>query len=114
MKVPVMVWMLRVVCLLLLAALIGGCLWAQAQGGLWVGLLAIAREPWGAVTLTDLGAGLLVAATWMCLVERRRALLLLWLPGLLLLGNISTIAFLLCRTWGARDLRAVVLGDGRA
>jgi hypothetical protein len=99
----------RVVCVVLLLCLILGSLMAQAQDGLWAGLARIMRQPWGVVTLTDLGCGLLAVAGWMCCLERRRGPLAGWLVALFLLGNISTVAFLLLRSLSASSLRQVFL-----
>lgn len=99
---------LRLACAALITALVVGSVLAQAREGLWQGLTAIAAQPWGAATLLDLYAGLAVAGLWMTLREPRRALLPLWWLGLILLGNIATLAFVLRCTVGARSLREVV------
>lgn len=101
---------MRVIAVALLAALIAGSIWAQAQEGLWQGLIALARQPWGAVTLMDLASGLLVVAVWMAVREPRHGLLPLWWLGLLLLGNMATLAFVLRCSLGATDLRDLFVG----
>lgn len=91
----------------LLATLIAGSCWAQGQEGLWQALIAVARQPWGAVTLMDLSSGVLVIAVWIAMREPKRGLLPLWWLGLLLLGNMATLAFVLRCTIGAANVHEV-------
>lgn len=88
-----------------LLALSGGILWASGTGGVIDGIIAIARQPWGLVTLVDLYAGFLLAGAWICLTERRPALLALWLLLLACLGNWATMLYLLIRLVRSRTLR---------
>ena len=101
---------LRVVAVVLLAALIAGSFWAQGQEGLWQGLIALAKQPWGSVTLMDLSSGLLMASLWIAVREPKRGLLPLWWLGLLLLGNMATLAFVLRCSLGAGSVREVFTG----
>jgi len=102
------VMLVRVIAGALIVALVVGSVQAQAAQGLLAGMGAIADLPWGPATFLDLAAGLLVAALWMAVREPKRAWLPLWWVGLLLLGNIATLAFVLRCTLGARSLREVV------
>lgn len=102
--------LVRVVAFALIAALVGGSVAAQSAQGLWAGMGAIAAQPWGPATLLDLAAGLLVAALWMAVREPRRRWLPLWWLGLLLLGNMATLAFVLRCTVGARSGREILAG----
>ncbi len=70
------------------------------------GLIDLMHHPWGLATLCDLAAGLLLTATWMCVVEARPRRLWLWLPLLACLGNIATGIFLLARLRRAGNLQA--------
>ena len=54
--------LLRVVVVTLVVALITSSCWAQGQEELWQALIAIAKQPWSAMTLMDLSSDLLVAA----------------------------------------------------
>lgn len=101
---------LRVVTVALLVALIAGSLWAQGQEGLWQGLIALAKQPWGAVTLMDLYGGLLMASLWIAVREPKRGLLPLWWLGLLLFGNMATLAFVLRCSLGAESVREIFTG----
>ena len=102
--------LLRLVASALIVALVVGSVQAQAVQGLLAGMRAIADQPWGPATFLDLAAGLLITALWMAVREPKRALLPLWWLGLMLLGNIGTLVFVLRCTIGARSLRGVFLG----
>lgn len=93
------------VTLSVLALLIGLCIRAAAAGPLWAALQAMAADPWGLATLADLAAGLVGVAVWMGLVEARSWRLLVWIPCLFLLGNITTCIFLLARLRRAGTIR---------
>lgn len=102
---------LRVVAAALLVALIAGSIWAQGQEGLWQGLIALARQPWGSVTLMDLSGGLLMVSLWIAVREAKRGLVPLWWLGLLMLGNMATLAFVLRCSLGAANIREVFTGQ---
>ena len=105
---------LRVVALLLLVTLAGGCVWAQGAEGLASALVRMGRDPWGAVTFVDLGSGLLMMALWISWREPRRGLVPLWWLALGLLGNMGTLLFVLRCTWGSRTLSEVITGPATA
>ncbi|MCP5157873.1 MAG: DUF1475 family protein [Gammaproteobacteria bacterium] len=97
--------MLRIVviaCGILLGLLIAAILIASKQSHVLVGLRHMLADPWGIVTLLDLGVGLLFIATWMALVESSLRRASLWIIALFLLGNVVTLAYLLCRTCRVR------------
>lgn len=104
---------LRLIAGALIVALVVGSVQAQGMQGLLAGMGAIADLPWGPATFLDLIAGLLVVAVWMSVREPKRAILPLWLVGLMLLGNIATLAFVLRCTLGARNLREVFAAAAR-
>lgn len=79
--------------LLLLAA----CFWAGLNSNLPAALRAIAASPWGLVTLIDLYIGLAVVATCIFALEQNKIAAVAWIAGLLLLGNIMTLAWLISR-----------------
>ncbi len=105
MNASVPCWIVRVLAPLAAVALIASCVWAQTQAGLWAELIAIAVMPWGAVTLGDLGAGLLIAALWM---EPRRPRAYGFAVLLFVVGNISALVFVTLRCWGAPTLTAAL------
>lgn len=114
MKTTIPCWLMRFLAPAGALALIASCIWAQTQVGLWAELVAIARMPWGAVTLGDLGAGLLIAGCWMPCLEPRRARAWILAALLLVVGNIATLAFVTLRCWGAPTLRAALTNRGTA
>lgn len=102
----------RVLASIALAGLIGGSIWAQQQEGLWQGLVAIAKQPWGAVTLQDLGTGLVLTGLWIATVERVRWSIPLWWILLAVFGNIGTCTWLIWRTRKATTVRDVIGATG--
>ena len=80
---------------------------------LWQGLQAIMQQPWGVATMLDLYGGLLIFGTWIALTEPRRSLIPLWWVLLLLFGNMVSLAYLLRRSFIARDLRTAIFGERR-
>jgi len=103
----------RVLAVALLVVLIGASVWAQGREPLWVGLSAIMRQPWGIATMLDLYAGLLVVGVWVAYTESRRPLIPLWWILLLLFGNMATLAYVLRRSFIARDWRSALVGESR-
>lgn len=100
--------MLRVaviVCGILLGVLVTAILIASHHGNVVEGFRRLVAEPWGLVTLLDLGVGLLFVAVWMALAETKPWRAGAWIVALFLLGNMVTLAFLLARTCRARRLR---------
>lgn len=104
--------MLRVtviVCGILLGLLIAAILIASNHSHVLAGLRHVIADPWGIVTLLDLGIGLLFVAIWLALVEPNRWRAVAWITALLLLGNVITLAYLLSRTCQARHVRDLFL-----
>jgi hypothetical protein len=108
MNVTLPCWTLRMLAPMACLALIGSCLWAQGQQGLWQGLADLARAPWGMVTLGDLVGGFVITGCWMATLARWRALP--WLILLPIVGNISTLAFVTWRCWQASSLTEAIRG----
>ena len=94
----------------LFLALLGSIVWASLDGGVGDGLIYVAREPWGVVTLGDLGAGLLFVALWMAAIEKRKWSLPFWYVALMGLGNLTTLVFLIYRCTQARTFGGILLG----
>jgi len=91
-----------VVCGVLLGVLVTAILIASNHSNVLAGLRHLVADPWGIVTLLDLGVGLLFVAVWLALVEPNPWRAAAWIAGLFVLGNVVTLAYLLCRTCGAR------------
>lgn len=83
---------------LLLGLLVTALLTANYHRQILAGLHYLLADPWGRVTLLNFGIGLLFVAVWMALVEPNPWRAAAWIIALFLLGNVATLAFLLCRT----------------
>lgn len=77
--------------------MVGLIIWAGARSNLWDELVAIARIPWGLVTLADLSAGLLFVAFWIALMERRWWPTAGWIVLVFCIGNLATAIYLCVR-----------------
>jgi hypothetical protein len=99
-----------VACLASAVGLTLGIVWALRVADVWTGLVYVAADRWGVVTLADLGVGLVFVIAWMRLLERRTAVWLAWSAGVLALGNLTTAVFLLSRLLRTRDVRSAILG----
>ncbi len=87
-----------IVCGILLGLLVAAILIASGQNSVLVGLRHVVADPWGMVTLLDLGVGLLFIAVWLALVEPSPWRAAIWIIALFLLGNVVTLTYLLWRT----------------
>jgi hypothetical protein len=91
------------------ATLIAGIAWAIPSGSVLAELIAMARQPWGAVTLLDLYVGFAISAGWILVVEGRTWHRVLWLVLMLGLGNLATVLFVLARCRDAATVPAIFL-----
>lgn len=98
-----------IVCGILLGLLVAAILIASGHGSVLAGLRHVIADPWGVVTLLDLGIGLLFVAVWLTLVEPSPWRAAAWIVALFLLGNVVTLVYLLSRTCRARQLRDLFL-----
>ncbi len=87
-----------VICGCLLGILFAAIVVATDHGSVLNGLRRLLNDPWGVVTLLDLGVGLLFVAAWMAVMEPRPWCAALWIAALFVLGNVITLVFLLWRT----------------
>ncbi len=91
-----------IICGILLGLLVATILIASQHSHVLAGLRYIINDPWGVATLIDLGIGLLFIAVWLWLVEPVRWRAIAWIIALFVLGNVVTLAYLLCRTCQVR------------
>ncbi|KAB2931693.1 MAG: DUF1475 domain-containing protein [Candidatus Contendobacter sp.] len=91
-----------IVCGILLGLLVAAILIAGGHSHVLAGLRHVAADPWGVVTLLDLGVGLLFVAVWLALVEPSPWRAAVWIIALFLLGNVVTLTYLLWRTCQVR------------
>ncbi len=74
---------------------------------------AILFDNWGVYGLFQLNAGLLLAAAWILCVQRNKWVALLWVIGLVFVGHIATLGYIIYRGFGARSFADVFMPQGR-
>lgn len=89
------------------ATLLLAIIWSAAASPLSAGMSHLLADRWGITTLIDIYVGAVFVATWMLLWERNRAIWALWVVGLVCLGHLVTMIYLLRRAFQARDLADV-------
>ena len=97
-------WMIRacsVVGLIVLTILIVA---SSREMSLFSGLRATVDTGWGVTTMVDLYIGLFAVAGWIAHRERSLWRTAGWFVGLCLLGNFTTLVYLLLASWRARSL----------
>lgn len=97
-----MLRILVIVCGILLGLLVAAIVIASGHSSVLAGLRHVLADPWGVVTLLDLGIGLLFIAVWLALVEPNPWRAAAWIVALFLLGNGVTLTYLLWRTCQVR------------
>ncbi|HKI99492.1 MAG TPA: DUF1475 family protein [bacterium] len=103
------VLVLSVIAVVLLAAMLASFLWAGARQALGDGFAAVTAQPWGLVTLLDLYVGFAFVAVWIYVLERNWLVTLGWAVALCVLGNVTTLVYLLLRARKAATLADVFM-----
>ncbi len=98
-----------IVCGVLLGVLLACIIAASGHGNVLVALREMAGQPWGLVTLMDLGVGLVFVATWMAVVEPSPLRATIWILCLFALGNVVTLVFLIWRSRRTERFRDLFL-----
>lgn len=98
-----------VICGILLGLLTAAIVVASGRESVLLGLHKLLADPWGVVTLLDLGIGLLFVAAWIAVMEPSPARAAVWIVALFVLGNVVTLVFLLWRTRQAEQVRELFL-----
>lgn len=98
----------RVICVIVGFGFAGACVWASLGENVGAALARLAQDPWGAVTLFDVGIGLAFVAVCIAITEANAVRAALWIAALLCLGNLVTIAYLMARSRRAHDWRSIV------
>jgi hypothetical protein len=90
-------------------------IWASAASGILDGLRYLLADRWAIVTLLDVYAGAVVVGIWMWSCERRLTTWIPWFVGVLCLGHLVSLVYLIVRTVGGRNLSEVIapLNRGR-
>lgn len=81
---------------------------------LGAGLRATVDTWWGITTMVDLYAGLLVIAGWIAYRERAFPRAAVWMVGLFLLGNLTTLVYLVFAAMNAGSLDELIRGKRSA
>ena len=102
-----------IICGALLGLFLAAIGWAGSEKNLWDSFSYMLDDPWAVVTLFDLGIGLLFVAVWIAVVEPRRWVAAAWIAGLFMLGNATTLAFLLWRSRRATRFADLLLPHHR-
>ena len=92
-----MIWFLRLFFFAVLASMLGVTTWAGRQVALWDIFPDIAEQPWFVATLFDAYFGFLTFFVWVAYKELHWAARVLWLIGILLLGNIAMAVYMLVK-----------------
>jgi len=98
-----------IACLVLIIAFLALFVASSLEMSLGDGLVRVAGTLWGVTTLADLGVGLLFIAVWIALLERSSLRAAPWIVAIFLLGNFTTLVYLLVRCRQAETLHALFL-----
>lgn len=82
----------------------------MASGGFVDGLRVVAGDPWGVVTLVDLGVGLVIFAVWIGWRERSIGRAVPWWIALALTGNLAAGVYLVVAARRAANAEDLLLG----
>jgi hypothetical protein len=85
--------------------------YGMASGGFVDGLETVIEEPWGRVTLVDLGAGLLLAGAWIGWREQSISRAIPWWIAMVLTGNLATGVYVVWASWRSGTMQQFLLGD---
>ena len=84
--------------------------YGMTSGGFMDGLRLVAGDPWGRVTLVDLGLGLLVAGAWIGWREASIARAAPWWLALTLTGNLALGIYLIWAARSSENVQELLIG----
>jgi len=90
--------------------LVGLIVWSSLEMSLGAGLRAIVDTRWGVTTMVDLYAGLVLVGGWIAYRERRPLRAFPWILGLVLLGNLTTLVYLILAAARSKSVDELVSG----
>lgn len=90
-----MIVFLRILFVLILAAMIGVTGWAGSQRNLFEAGGELLRNPWGVATLFDAYFGFLTFFLWVAYKERSILARVVWFVLIMALGNIAMAVYVL-------------------
>ena len=85
--------------------------YGMVSGGFVEGLKTVAGDPWGRVTLADLGSGLLVGGAWIGWREASIARAAPWWIALILTGNLALGVYLVVAARSSAGMQELLLGN---
>ena len=90
-----MIWFLRIIFGCVLFTMLCATSWASYQCALWKTPQALVTHPWFIATLFDCYFGFLTFYIWLAYKETGWLARIVWLVGILLLGNIAMSSYML-------------------
>lgn len=72
-----------------------GVYWAMGEKPLFESGALLISDPWGIITLADLYIGFLLFIIFMFKTVPKKTYLCLWVPSLLLLGNLVSLVYII-------------------
>jgi hypothetical protein len=94
-----MIWFLRIAFAVVLISMLCVTSWASALVPLWQTPRAVLLHPWFVATLFDTYFGFLTFCLWVAYRETSWLARVLWLVGILALGNIAMSGYMLIALW---------------
>jgi hypothetical protein len=94
-----MIWFLRIAFAVVLISMLCVTSWASALVPLWQTPRAVLLHPWFVATLFDTYFGFLTFYLWVAYRETSWLARVLWLVGILALGNIAMSGYMLIALW---------------
>ena len=94
-----MIWSLRIAFSAVLVSMLCVTSWASALVPLWQTPRAVLLHPWFVATLFDTYFGFLTFYLWVAYRETSWLARVLWLVGILALGNIAMSSYMLIALW---------------
>lgn len=88
-------------------------IYGMASGDFVDSLQDIAGQPWGVVTLVDLGAGLVLIGAWIAWRERSIGRAVPWWIAMALTGNLATGIYVITAARQSTTVPEFLTGDGR-
>ena len=90
-----MITVLKIIFSFILVSMLYVTTWASLELNLFTHLPTLLKDPWVIATLFDAYFGFITFYLWVCYKENSMIARLLWLIGIMLLGNIAMAIYVL-------------------
>ncbi|MBK9502745.1 MAG: DUF1475 family protein [Leptospiraceae bacterium] len=90
-----MITVLKIIFSFILVSMLYVTTWASLELNLFTHLPTLLKDPWVIATLFDAYYGFITFYLWVCYKENSMIARLLWLIGIMLLGNIAMAIYVL-------------------